>query len=108
MILEFQVINAADAADVNLWRWSRWIAFGEIISLRSRQNSCEVIFKVQVRSIRLTIYVFATLALVLVRDYMTDGNWYSIGIYFRRFQKSSNNLCSLSVTGGTFLKSVSG
>ena len=105
MILEFQVIDAADVY-LFMWRWSRWIAFGEIISLRSRQNSCEVIFKVQVRSIRLTIYVFATLALVLVRDYMTDGNWYSI--YFRRFQKSSNNLCSLSVTGGTFLKSVSG
>ena len=93
MILEFQVINVADAAYVYLfmWRWSRWIAFGEIISLRSRQNSCEVIFKVQVRPIRLTIYVFATLALVLVPDYMTDGNWYSIYIFdvFRNHQTIS-------------------
>ena len=93
MILEFQVINVADAAYVYLfmWRWSRWIAFGEIISLRSRQNSCEVIFKVQVRLIRLTIYVFATLAQVLVRDYMTDGNWYSIYIFdvFRNHQTIS-------------------
>ena len=90
MILEFQVIDAADVY-LFMWRWSRWIAFGEIISLRSRQNSCEVIFKVQVRPIRLTIYVFATLAQVLVRDYMTDGNWYSIYILdvFRNHQTIS-------------------
>ena len=86
MILEFQVINAADAADVYLfmWRWSRWIAFGEIISLRSRQNSCEVIFKVQVRSIRLTIYVFATLAQVLV---LVNERNPSLGLGFAKTQK---------------------
>ena len=90
MILEFQVIDAADVY-LFMWRWSRWIAFGEIISLWSRQNSCEVVFKVQVRPIRLTIYVFATLAQELVRDYMTDGNQYSIYIFdvFRNHQTIS-------------------